>query len=444
MPGADVPVAGEIGRDDVDNAEQEANFEALAEAVRRTVGVGSGSLSPVEISAGAIAPTLGLIPIATEGGVSSDNLDQIDPGAYLEGSIIVLFRGTLNSVVVRHAQGGSGQIFLSGNANFTISTIFESITLRLSAGIWFEMSREYGSDSAAARAFLGLGTAALLDNGALNAATLGGLSSSAFLLAAGVAVNSAQLNGLSSSAFLGTDLASLRTIAGSFQANGAFIVSNSQNPAVSSVFDLRVENIPRARMFFEPVAEEFILRVFEDDGSTLAGGIRIRDGEIPEYWDKTEGVWTTLFSLSPPFPQLGRIRWDMTGPEVRYSDPGRTVLHSAPITLLPGSGATQIFQIDAGIRGSQVGGTIPAYLLEVYIGPNGDQTDTLVAISEENETPGNNIDVLIDRAECEGVFSGYVTLVLRNVNGANVDVAPSVVTGSVLERKTFLRAEQIA
>lgn len=444
MAGAAVPAAGAIGADAVTNAQQETNFENLAEAARRVPGVGATSIPATVISAGSISPELGFVVVDTEGATVSDNLDWIDPDAYLDGSVVIVVGASPGARVVtlRNAQGGTGQLILQDGSNFVLSNTFGWIALRLSGTTWIELTRNFGTNFTALQSFIGLGTAALLDDGDVDAATLQGNAASAFLPVAGTAANSTLFSGLAASAFLRSDLASLQTIAGSLRAASGRLEAAIASAAGTSILSLLANGIERVQLFFEGVSGFATLRLRSAAGADQAG-IRLRPSEVPDYWDGS--AWTPLFAIPAISPWLDKVRWDKLDGITPISGSGLTVIHSADAPVLPGSGASRIYRVSAGITGERGGGGTANFRARLYFGPAGDSSDTLIEESPGMEASVNGVLVL---ASIEGEFevpaSAKVTLVLNKTNSAELNVEPSVAgTYTIDEMRTFLRVEQI-
>lgn len=444
MAGALVPDAGAIGDDDVTNAEQETNLESLAEAARRIPGVGEDAITVTEISAGSIAPSKGIVVVDTEGATAADNLDHVDVGAFVQNSLLVVTgNNPLSRVVtIRSAQGGSGQFSLAGGGSFALANGFAWIAFRLVSTVWVEVARSYGLDFAGFRDRIGLGSAATLDDGDVDAATLQGNAASAFLPVAGTAANATLFAGLAVAAFLRADLASLQTIAGSLRAASGRLEAAVASAAGTSILALLAGGVERTQLFFDGVSGHATLRLL-DAGSVVRAGIRFRPNEIPDYWDGS--TWAPLFAIPTPSPWLERVRWDKLDGITPISGTGLTVIHSADAPVLPGSGASRIYRVSAGITGERGGGGTANFRARLYFGPAGDETDTLIEESPGMEASVNGVLVLASiSGDFEVPASAKVTLVLNKTNSAGLNVEPSVAgTYTIDEMRTFLRVEQI-
>lgn len=444
MPGALVPSAGAIGNDTVTNAQQETNFENLAEALRRMMGVGTASVVTTVIAAGVATPNGGVVVIDTEGGAPTDNLDQISPAAYVENSVILLVPASAGSrnVTVRYLQGGSGQFLLSTAASFTLNTPFSYLLLRHVGGFWIEIGRGYGSDMAAFRTFLGLGTAAVLNNGAVNAATLQGNAASFFLPAAGTAANSTLFAGLAASAFLRSDLASLQTIAGSLRAASGRLEAATVSGAGTALLGLFAGGFERSQVYFDGVSGHLIMRLL-DTGGAVQAGIRFRPSLIPDYWNGT--TWVPFFSISTPAPWIQQVRWDKLDAIANYTGTGETILYTTDLPISPNSGASRTYRISAGITGERGSGNAE-FRVRVYIGDNGNTTDAMVYNSAQQETPIDGVLYLAEMPEDDFTVTAgtKVTLVLRKDNSNSINIQPSVANTYTMTKRTYLRVEQIA
>lgn len=453
MAGALVPAAGDLGEDTNTPAAQEQLFEDLAEAVRRILGVGVSSLSSIAISAGSVTPSGGLVVVDTEGAVGADNLDNVSSTNYLPGSLIlVIGTNPARIVTIRHNQTGDGEFDLQGGIDFDLDDSRKGILLRLTNGlVWREVQRFWGGDFAGQRNFMGLGTAALLDDGDVDAATLEGLAAAAFLPVAGTAANAALLDSLDSTSFARVDTASLQTFLGGLRTDGAVVRVNQTSAAGASQVELKIEDVLRGIIYVDGVNDEMQIRLYEDDGATVAGAFRVRDGEVPDYWDKVGTQWLSIVNdLSPPFPNLGRVRWDKTGGTTDYSTIGEYTVHSADMPDLPGSGATKVLRVKAAITAVGVGtggGSTPRFTARIYVGPTGDTTDTLVAegTNAQDDSTSSNPEIVseIDR---DVVVSDddFITLGINLIRNDLTRVQPSDAPTTTSEGlKTYFRVEQV-
>lgn len=110
------------------------------------------------------------ILVDTEGAAASDDLDRIALTNIPDGSFVGLqATNTARTIVIRHAQGGSGQFLMANAANFSLDDTEKFAIFRLSGTSLIEVDRSWGADITAQRTFLGLGSAALLTAGTLAA-----------------------------------------------------------------------------------------------------------------------------------------------------------------------------------------------------------------------------------------------------------------------------------
>lgn len=102
-----------------------------------------GSLGvELTISAGDITPAKSIHFVETEAAASTDNLDHMLLTNHAEGKRVLLYAADdTHTVVVRHAQGGSGQFLLIGNANFSMDTDEACIEFVRIGNDWWEMWR---------------------------------------------------------------------------------------------------------------------------------------------------------------------------------------------------------------------------------------------------------------------------------------------------------------
>lgn len=446
MAGAPVPEAGEIGLDTITNAAQEILLENQAEALRRQFGVGTPTITPNIISAGQITPSLGIIAVDTEGGVANDFLDAIDPANYQPMSVILVFayQPPAKTVTLRdQATFGAGDFILAGGVDFVLDDSQKSILFRLTQSLnWKEIGREWGGDTVGARAGLGLGTVALLDDGAVDAATLQTIPASGFLAAGATAVNSSLLTNLGPSSFLRADIGGEQQMAGTFRGNSGILKINHPSVAGASQLQLANVNVVRGQVFYDGVNNLLEIRFLDTDQSTKLGAIRIVDGTIPEWFNPlTSSYEPFLQRLNPPFPGLGRVMWDKLTVFQQFAPGTRYVMQTADLPQLPGTTGSGVYRIHAGITAGKVGTSSPRWTVQVCVGPAGDETDTIVAESIEYAASAPVFGELPEEVYSISV-GAKVTLVL-NLIANNAYVYPSVVNGFSMTKQTFLRVEQL-
>jgi len=95
--------------------------------------------STLTIASGVIVPTKTMHLIDTEGAVSTDNLNSIDGSNVEDGHKLIMFAAnTARDIVVRHNAGGTGNIFLVGNADKTIDDDEKALMLVRNGANWYE------------------------------------------------------------------------------------------------------------------------------------------------------------------------------------------------------------------------------------------------------------------------------------------------------------------
>ncbi len=100
------------------------------------------SRTSVTIATGAVTASGSMIVVDTEGAAASDDLDTINGGA--TGQILIVqTANTARDVVVKH---GTGNIFLSGRADRTLSGTRDKLMLVYTSPEWHELS--FGDNSA--------------------------------------------------------------------------------------------------------------------------------------------------------------------------------------------------------------------------------------------------------------------------------------------------------
>lgn len=153
---ATLPASGYLS-DVRTNAEQQTAFEALRDFVSQIPASAEVQLT---ISSGTVTPATrdqGSIKVETEAAAASDDLANIAQTNVGEGSLLLLrAHDAAHTVVVKHAAGGAGQIYLQYNADFSLTDTDMWLLLKRVGSNWEEVFRSYGNDTAAARAALGV------------------------------------------------------------------------------------------------------------------------------------------------------------------------------------------------------------------------------------------------------------------------------------------------
>jgi len=160
------PSVGVLGGSAITTADFQVFIEALVAASKQLPG---GPLaSNLTISGGNITPTAAFHRVDTQGAAATDDLDHAVVTNLPAGSILILTTvSSARDVVVRNAIGGSGQFLTATGSNFTLlDTSMFIAFVREGSDTWVEVFRSYGNQASAARTNLGLGTAAVLNQGA--------------------------------------------------------------------------------------------------------------------------------------------------------------------------------------------------------------------------------------------------------------------------------------
>ena len=338
--GSSVPADGYIDDSARTTTEVKSALNAALDVLRRMPGSSTG-LTPYTISAGNLTPIVGWISVEPEGG-TADFLDTIDVSAYSLGAEIVLQAGAGDTITINHNAGGSGSILLT-TATFAM-TGSANITLRLDpSNFWSEVNRNFGTDTAAFRTYLGLGDAALEDVGSgngLDADTVDGQHASAFLAAAGTAANASQLGGVAASDYVRKSVAALQSFVHNIQTGqGRFIADHSLGN--SSGIEMHIGGAMLARLVSEDASPDAVrLELFASPGSgTVAAGVRLDTTGIVQVWDGS--AWETIYTSADGIG-AGVFAGDLTGtiqtvdPSSLFSTGGTSEYTATSPALVPG------------------------------------------------------------------------------------------------------------
>lgn len=140
-----------------------ANAKTALEQLRDCLNEipGGAATSELTISGGAITPVGFLHSVDTESDAPSDNLDNIVTTNHPETRLLLIYpENGARTVVVRHEQGGAGQIHLADDLSFTMDETDKLLMLYRSGADWYEWNRSYGASLDDFRTYLGLGDAA--------------------------------------------------------------------------------------------------------------------------------------------------------------------------------------------------------------------------------------------------------------------------------------------
>lgn len=107
-------------------------------------GIEYQSQAPTEltIASGAVTPTLPFHTLDTEGDAASDDLDTLGTGSVPDGHRLTLIAAnTARTGVIKH---GTGNIFLVGDADFSLDDDEKSISVVRNGSNWYETGRNIG------------------------------------------------------------------------------------------------------------------------------------------------------------------------------------------------------------------------------------------------------------------------------------------------------------
>lgn len=149
-----LPASGYISNALRTEGEIKQALEDLLECVRE--GPGGAAETELTISAGSVTPTLAVHSIDTESDAATDDLANIDQTDHPDGRLLLIHAvDPARVVTVKHAAGGAGQVLLHGAADFVLDSPKKWLLLKRTGTTWEEVTRSFGDDTAAARAFLG-------------------------------------------------------------------------------------------------------------------------------------------------------------------------------------------------------------------------------------------------------------------------------------------------
>lgn len=128
--------------------------------------LGGTAISTLTISSGVVVPTAAMHRIDTEGGAASDNLDTLTYTNHNAGKIVgIAAANDSRTVVIRHGQGGNGEILTRDGANITLDDTDDWVFFVREGTAWEEILRggpqvasvlDGITSAAAARTALGL------------------------------------------------------------------------------------------------------------------------------------------------------------------------------------------------------------------------------------------------------------------------------------------------
>jgi hypothetical protein len=136
-------------------AQQKTAFEQNLAATKELLG--GLPIQSITISGTSITPAAGsaaFLSVATPGGAATANLATCVPTNIKNGAWVAMRAANAGqTVVVKHAVGGSGQFSLVGSADLSLADPSIVLLLALSGTTWTEVGRFYGNQLAAAHTF---------------------------------------------------------------------------------------------------------------------------------------------------------------------------------------------------------------------------------------------------------------------------------------------------
>ena len=326
--GKTLPAAGYVSDAARTTGESKNEREDRIEILKRLIGIGEPK-EAVQISAGQVTPASGgWLELRNEGDTSNDLLDFIDVSHYADGSIIALQARATQSHTIRDASasgGGQDSILFPSNfptgldparpteKTFLLQDDRLLFLRRLEGGIvWTVYAWSWGGDTADERAFLGLGTAAVLDDGAVDAATLQGSPASAFLGATAKAADAELLDGIDSGSFVRNDLGAEQQIAHNVKVGQGRLAANNASGLASSL-DLEINDVLRFRVAIDDGPTNQMLLQYFDAAGLLNGGIRFDEDGYLRFYNQATGAWQPLNQHLLEGHQPGEAIWGTGG-----------------------------------------------------------------------------------------------------------------------------------
>jgi hypothetical protein len=148
------PLANDISNA-ADQGVAKAKFEAFLAATKELLG--AAAETELTLATGSVVPTAGIHSIDTEVDAATDDLTNITQTNHPDGRLLLIHAvNDARTVVVKHAAGGTGQVFLADDADFSLDQSDKWLLLKRTGTTWEEIFRSYGSDLAASRMSLGL------------------------------------------------------------------------------------------------------------------------------------------------------------------------------------------------------------------------------------------------------------------------------------------------
>lgn len=156
-----------------DNARTKAEAKTDIGLMRDVIAQIGGSeawstAKTLTIASGSVTPSMNHHIIETEGAAATDDLTTIATTNLPEGHVLRIRMATAGHVVVvKHASGGAGKVYLASDVDFTLDAVDKYLDVVREGTDWYEVGRCWGADKTGAEflAFSGHGTAAALDVG---------------------------------------------------------------------------------------------------------------------------------------------------------------------------------------------------------------------------------------------------------------------------------------
>jgi hypothetical protein len=161
------------------NSSMDEVFEAFLAACKQLPG-GKPEQALTLDTNGKIAPSSAFVRIDTFGASSTDDLVGIDPAnmqttdGAKHGLVWVRTADSARKITVKHNAGSTSEIFLADSQDLQLSSSSMRLGLFYTGTQWLEIYRHYGTQDVPARAALGLGGAAVMDESSVEEADDGG------------------------------------------------------------------------------------------------------------------------------------------------------------------------------------------------------------------------------------------------------------------------------
>jgi hypothetical protein len=165
-------------------------------------------------------------PIIGVTGSGAVSIDQITTTQFKNGRALLMLyasTGATSLTIVHTASPAANNITVRGGVNFVMQPQDYILLLRDTGGVWREVAR-YEGTATALQTWLGLGSAAYIDEGpgnGLDADTLDGVQGAGYLLVAAQAADSAKLGTYLASEWLRKTDTALQILSGGLQSNGS-------------------------------------------------------------------------------------------------------------------------------------------------------------------------------------------------------------------------------